>query len=404
MRLLNENLLLFPTASTGGISPLSLNMNVAGPGPNSFVTDTTYAGEGLLGIAVQPYVFGLQSVSTGSLWVQDGIKLQVVVPTNRVTSPLQPYQSTFTDTQNANFSIGGRTIVPQSFGSYFVFTPDDLRTNWQAINLDQIIMNRTLPLEVTNYLMPYVLVNIFQQVEIGTWIGSTAYKNSPNVPNTDPRYQYQYFDGLIKQFVQTYNALAPNTTQGIPTTNRIDNTDPISGAAPNTGTWKLTAGPTSASGTTDGVRNVGDAMADILTAVGLYNTAIITDINRFKNFKFLMGGKTRQLYADTLTRTLTFKGNNWTTASLDNFEGYEVVTCAGIPADTIVFTNVSPVPQNGNLVFGCNSVDDSFVKFDKYPGPSVNYYLEFRFRASVQYMLPEQVFLYTPLTAASFIP
>ena len=378
----------------------SAQVNVQGPGPNPFVTDTTYAGDALLGLAVQPYVYGFQSVANGSLWVQDGIKYQTTVPVNRVSSPLQPFQSTFTDTQAAKFTVGGRLIQPQGLGSYFVFTPNDLRRNWQAINLEQIVNNRTLPTEVTNYLMPYIVVNCFQYIQQGVWVGSTSYST---LPNTDARYQYQFFDGFIKQFVQTYDPTNPNTTQGIPTTNKIDIADPTSGTV-TTGTWKLTAGPTSASGTTDGLRNVADAMADTLTAVALNNQAIITDLGRFANFKFLMSGKTRQLYADTLTRTLAFKGNNYSTASLSNFEGYEVVTNAGMPDDTIVFTNCSPVPQNGNLMFGCNSTQDAYLQFDKMPGNSIDYYLAFRFYAAVQYMLPEQVFLYTPLRAINFVP
>ena len=105
------------------------------------------------------------------------------------------------------------------------------------------------------------------------------------------------------------------------------------------GTWKLKAGEISASGKTDVVRSVGDVMANILKKVELYNNDIVTDTNRFKNFKFLMTGKTMQLYHDEINKTLIFKGNNFIHGSLDNFEGYKVVECADINDDTILFTN-----------------------------------------------------------------
>ncbi len=105
------------------------------------------------------------------------------------------------------------------------------------------------------------------------------------------------------------------------------------------GTWKLKAGEINASGKIDVVRSVGDVMSNILKKVELYNNDIVKYTNRFKNFKFLMTGKTRQLYHDEINKTLIFKGNNFIHGSLDNFEGYKVVECADINEDTIVFTN-----------------------------------------------------------------
>jgi hypothetical protein len=332
------------------------------------INDTSYAGT-VAPYFVLPALFNFDSVVKKTVYLKDGIKKTHTIPTMDFTGPLQPRVATPTQS-GGNVTIDARTLNPKDIMSYQEMNPRNFEVHWDSENLSQTLLTRQLPQTAENYIMMLLLGRSFEQFEIMLWQGSTQYASNPNVPQFDsggtpnPYYQIQFVDGYIKRMVSDssiYQVASPVTIT---------------------------------------VSTILAALNGLYSLVAINNKALL-GANKYSRMKFCMSILTAQIYEDFLT-TQTFKNNDTTEAGINRFKGFEIVPLAGMPDNTILFTEISSSPD-GNLWVGMNSVsDENFMLQRLFPNSEL-FFFKMLLKLDVNYGRSEKVFLYTTLTSASFI-
>ena len=117
--------------------------------------------------------------------------------------------------------------------------------------------------------------------------------------------------------------------------------------------------------------------------------------------KFLVSINTEQIYHTFITTSLTFKGVNTTDRGINLYKGYEVVPIAGMPDDTIVFTE-SVNDVSSNLYVGMNSMEDNNLQLMRLQNNSELFFFKGLMKYDTQYGFSEQIALYTTLVAGDF--
>lgn len=334
------------------------------------IDDTTYAGT-VAPYFILPALFNYDSVVKKVVYVKDGIKKKHTIPTMDFSGALQPRTATPTQS-GGNLTVGSRSLEPADVMAYQEMNPRNFEVHWDAESLSQTLLTRQLPATAENYIMLMLLGRSFEQFEIMTWQGSTQYQNNPNVPQFDapgvpnPYYQIQFTDGYIKQMLADSAVVA------------------IAGAV------TLTA-----------ANIVSAALHPLYLAVVTNNKGLISQDPKRTRMKFLVSYATKALYETYLT-TQPFKGNDPTVAGLDKYLNWEIVPLAGMPDDTVVFTESMSTPE-GNLWVGMNSISDENFMLAKLFNNSELFFFKMLMKMDVNYGRSEKVFLYTTLTAASFV-
>ncbi len=327
------------------------------------INDTTYAGT-FGSYFILPALFGMDSVNKGALFVQDGIKKKHTIGRINFTAPFQPRQATPAES-GGDITVDGRVLEPADMMVYQEFNPRDLEAHWEAEKLSPTLLARELPSTFENYLTAMVVGRALEQAENGIWMGSTNYANNPAVPKTDSRYQLQFFDGLMKKL--------------------IADADVYKTAAPATIT----------------TANIGTFMLDLYTAAAQNNKALIANPKRYERMKFLVSVNTGLVWEDFLT-TQTYKNNDTTEKGIRKYKGFEVLELAGMPDNTIVFTEALP-STDGNLWLGLNSVLDEQFQLMRLQNNSELFFVKMLMKMDVQYGFANKVFICTTLTSGSFI-
>ena len=327
------------------------------------INDTTYAGN-VAPYFVLPAIFGLDSVNKKVLFLKDGIKKQHTIPVLNFSNPWQPRVASPT-IGGGDIVITGNVIVPNDQLCFLPFNPRDLEVHWEAVNLSDTLLARQLPQTVESYITQLVVGRAFEQVENQIWMGSKQYANNPNVPSTDPRYQIQFTDGFMKKFLNDssiYQAASPVT---------------------------LTSS------------NIISAMQGLYAAAATNNKALIANVNRLKRMKYLVSINTAVMFEEAQA-TQPFKNIDFTNEGKNTYKGYEVVGLAGMPDNTIVFTEaVSGV--DGNLWLGVNSFSDENILLQRIANADERFFVKLLWKNDVNYGFSNKIFLYTTLTTASFI-
>lgn len=315
-----------------------------------------------------PATFSMDTVQKGVVYVQDGIKKEHTIDRLDIINPLQPREAT--PISQGAFTITGRTINPKDVMAYIEFNPRSFETNFLAEKLSQTLLTRELPVTAENYMMQMALNRIFEQIELGIWQGSVAYAGK--YPYGDPRYQLQFFDGFMKKFVNDAAVV------------QIANPLPLTAAA-----------------TGGGFQNILDAMDALISSVAANKKALLSSVRRFERMKFVMSIASEYIYQAALTTGLTFKGLQTMEAGVKPWKGFEIVSLAGVPDNTILFCEALP-DTTSNLYVGCNSTEDNKLMLRPVSNPSELWFLKGLMKFDVQYGFSEQIFLYTTLTAANF--
>lgn len=332
------------------------------------INDTSYAGTAAP-YFVLPALFNFDTVAKKAVYLKDGIKKQHTIPTMDFSGPLQPRVATPTQS-GGNLTIDARTLVPKDIMSYQEMNPRNFEVHWDSENLSQTLLTRQLPATAENYIMMLLLGRSFEQFEVMLWQGSTQYANNSNVPqfdssgNSNPYYQIQFVDGFIKRMISDssiYQAASPVT---------------------------LTSS------------NIGTALNALYSLVAINNKALL-GANKYSRMKFGVSYLTAQLYEEYLT-TQPYKNNDTTEAGINRFKGFEIVPMAGMPDNTIIFTELLSSPD-GNLWVGMNSVsDENFMLARLFPNSEL-FFFKMLLKMDINYGRSEKVFLYTTLTSSSFV-
>ena len=330
------------------------------------ITDTAYAGT-FASYFWLPATFGMDTIQKGGVYVQDGIKKSHTIGRVDFANPLQPRKAT--PTSGGTFTVDGRVLTPQDLSVYTEFNPRDYEQHWLAEELSPTLLARELPVTAENYMMQIGLERAFEQVELGLWMGSLTYTA---VPGTDGNGQICFFDGFMKKL------LADAAVQ------KIASPLPLTAAA------------------SDGSHyNIVDAFNALLQSCATNKKALLSKPSRYKRLKFFVSINTEQIYQTFITTTQTFKGVNTTEEGINKFKGYEIVALAGIPDDTIIFTEGLD-DVSSNLYVGMNSTEDNNLQLMRLQNNSELFFLKGLMKFDVQYGFSEQVFVFTTLTSAAF--
>lgn len=330
------------------------------------IQDTSYSG------TYAPYMimlemFGLDTVEKGLVYVKSDIKKKATIPRLDVNNTLSPRQANPTDDGDSNgFVVDGRVLIPQDLQARITFNPRDFEQDQYAEILSNTILAREVPATVESYMTQAFLNRSAESVEKGIWQGSTAYQG--HCSRDEANYQIQYFDGFMKQFVSDS---AINLSSISPVTITTSNILPI--------------------------------LNDLIQQVATKRKAMITDKKRFEKLKFIMSPNTGDIYGQALTTGTTFKGNRLDAAYISPWRGYLVETVAGMPDNTIIFCHADET-VNSNLWIGCNSVEDWQLEIKRVNNGNENFYILAKWKYCVQYGWAQEIFMYTTLTAANFLP
>lgn len=331
------------------------------------ITDTSYAGT-FASYFWLPATFGMDTVDKGIVFVQDGIKKQHTIGRIDFANPLQARQAT--PTTSGTYTIDGRVLSPNDMMLYTEFNPRDFEQHWLSEELSPTLLARELPVTAENYMMQMGLNRAFEQVETGLWMGSTTYTAATGSSGNG---QLKFFDGFLKKMIADAAVL------------KVSAPFPLTAAASDGST----------------VYNIVDAFNALLALVAINKKALLSRANRYTRMRFLISVNTEQIYHTFLTTTQTFKGVNTTEKGINKFKGYDVVPIAGLPDNTIVFTEALP-DTSSNLYIGMNSTEDNNLQLMRKQANSELFFLKGLMKYDVQYGFSEQVFLFTTLTGSTF--
>lgn len=329
------------------------------------ISDTAYAGT-FASYFWLPATFGMDTVQKGAVYVQDGIKKKHTIGRIDYANPLQTRAAT--PTSSGTFTIDGRALTPQDLMVYTEFNPRDFEQHWLAEQLSKTLLARELPVTAENYMIQMALNRTFEQIETQIWMGSTTYTATPG---TSGNGQLVFFDGFLKKMVADAAVL------------KVSSPLPLAVA---------TAG---------GVYGILDALDALITLAASNKKALLSRSNRWDRMKFLVSVNTEQIYQSALTTGTTFKGLNTMERGVKPWKGYEVVTLAGLPDNTILFCEGLP-DSSSNLYVGMNSTEDNALQLQRLQNNSELFFLKGLMKYDVQYGFSEEVFLFTTLTTSSF--
>lgn len=330
------------------------------------ISDTSYAGT-FASYFWLPATFGMDTLQKGVAYVQDGIKKEHTIGRVDFANPLQARQAT--PTSSGTFTVDGRKLVPQDMMAYTEFNPRDYEQHWLAEELSPTLLARELPVTAENYMMQIGLERAFEQIELGLWMGSTTYTATAGSAGNG---QIKFFDGYLKKMIA--DAAVKQVASPLP----------------------LVSTASVASTST----NILAAMDSLITLCATYKKALMSRPNRFKRLKFIVSVNSEQIYQAALTN-LTFKGQVTQSGETMPWKGFQVVSLAGLPDDTILFVEALD-DVSSNLYVGMNSTEDNNLQLQRLQNNSELFFLKGLMKFDVQYGFSEQVFLYTTHVAGDF--
>jgi hypothetical protein len=326
------------------------------------INDTTYAGT-FASYFWLPATFGMDTIQKGAVYVKDGIKKKHTIGRIDLSNPLQSRKATpVSNATNGKFSIDGRSLEPQDHMFYTEFNPRDFEEHWLAEQLSPTLLARELPVTAENYMMQIALNRTFEVIETEIWMGSTTYDATPG---DSGKGQLMFMDGFFKKLVNDSAVVSINSPVALTSANILDKMDAL------------------------------------ISSVAVNKKALISRASRFDRMKFFVSINTEQIYQTALTTGVTFKGLNTMDRGVKPWKGYEVVSLAGFPDDTILFCEGLP-DTSSNLYVGMNSTEDNNLQLMRLQNNSEIFFLKGLMKYDVQYGFSDQVFLYTTLTANYF--
>jgi hypothetical protein len=303
----------------------------------------------------------MTTIAKNAMLVIDGIFKQTTITTLDTDLPMQPRQAEPTSDGNP-ITVNGRLIVPQDIMIYKEVNPRDFEAHWNAIDLSKVILARALPATAASYIVSQVLRRSFQYLDQCIWTGSVAYQGA--VPANDPRYQLQFFDGMIKLLLADVNVVAI---------------------------------PSFATVTSSNVITFMNAAINATSAILLSNPA------KYSRLKFVMNPATKVLFDIAISTGTTYKGTNYIQNAQDVWVGYEIIVLYGVPANTIVFGEFID-DGTGNFALGMNAYEDMQLEIMKKQNNAETWFVKGLMKMAVNYGWGNQVVLGTTLTTASFNP
>lgn len=333
------------------------------------LNDTTYAGS-VASYMITRAVVGADTIQKGCVYVQDGIKKKHTIPRIEVSNFIQRRKAT--PTSQGTVTVDAKVLEPLDLMLYYEFNPRDFEAHWFAEQQSPQLLARQLPQTIEAFMMMQQMLRLNEFFEFHIWRGRIQYAPDGAVVVTPASKGadagdsiYFYFDGLIKKLLDDATTILVST--------------PLTLVAGTAG---------------GGQENIGDALNRALLLVP---KALLFKYGKM-GLKFMVSYGTKLVYEQFLTVTNAFKNNDTTERSIDRYKGYEFVPLAGVPDNTIVVCIAAP-DINSNLWVGINSVTDNQLKLAPLQANSEMYFIKGLFKMDTQSGFPDQVVLYTAITA-----
>jgi hypothetical protein len=330
------------------------------PGEALVINDTTYAGE-VASYMITRAVVGADTIDKGCIMVEDGIKKQKTIPRLEVTNIFQKRNAT--PISQGTVTVDAAVLAPADLMLYFEFNPRDFEAHWYASQLNPKLLDAELPPTVENFMMMQTMKRAGEFFENAIWRSRIEYDAEGT--NTNPVSKgalatdaaYFYFDGLIKKALASAGTLQVGS--------------PVALTAAN-------------------IRAKMQAAYALVPPAQLFKYGV-------GGLKYLVSYADQQNYENALQSDTT-KNQDTSEKGINRYNGYEVVPCAGIPANTF-FLAIAKPDIDSNLWLGLNSVDDNNLQMQKLQANSEMFFVKGLFKADTQIGFTDQLVMYTTITA-----
>lgn len=333
------------------------------------INDTTYAGEAASYMLTRAVV-GADTIQQGAAMVQDGIKKKFTIPRVEVADLIQPRKET--PTSSGTMTVDGSTLEPQDLMLYMEFNPRDFEQHWYSIQLQNRLLDETLPPTAENFIMLQTMKRLNEWFELAWWqsrkqfnpngdavLPSAKGANETGSPfyDSDGAPTMFYWDGFVKKALDSASTIKVGSPVALTSGNVRD---------------KLTA------------------------ALDLLPKALLFKFGK-QGTRIIMSYRDKAKYDEAL-RTDAYKNIRSDEAGYTQYRGYDIAILAGVPENTFFITTARPDTQS-NTWIGINSVDDNTLDMKKLQNNSELYFIKGLFKADVNFGFYDQVVLYTTQTA-----
>lgn len=327
------------------------------------IQDTSYAGEAASFFLLRN-IEGMDTFEKSCINIKDGIKKKHTIDRLEVSNFIQDRQAV--PVSAGTYTIDSRVLDPADYMTYIEFNPRDWETNWFAVELQAMLIDRQLPTTASNFMMLRLLQQLNRYSEYALWNSRLQYNAATGGTETQPAYltalggPMYYFDGLIEK------AILATDTIVVPS--------PITLTSANIG-------------------------SEFNRAYGFVPKGMLFKYGTM-GLKFLISYADKLKYDDYLTTVNVFKNNDTTETSISRYKGYDVVALAGIPENTFFIVIANPDPQKGNAWVGLNSSEDrNYVKLSPLQNNAEIWFVKALNKVDVQWGFTDQLVMYTDLTA-----
>lgn len=328
------------------------------------INDLDYAGEASSYMLLRP-VAKADTFEKGAIAIQE-TKKEYHYPRLEITKWIQ--RDSPTPVSSGNIVIDAVKTYLGTFQIYMEFNPQEFSIHWYSGQLQKEILDRTLPETVQSYLIRHLFDRNNLAVDTMVWQSrlandplSSSYVNPASVgyTNTDVA-DYFYFDGLITQAVNDANTITVSTSAS-----------------------DFTA-------------------ANILATLEKAYLAVPIGL-LFKygpmGLKFLMSLRTRQILEEAYNVTTTFKGENYYRPGVQLYKGYDMVSIAGFPDQTLIVCIANPDVSSSNTQLTVNSTgDQQQVKVAQLQNNSDLFFVKAKMKMATTWSFTDQLVLLTTIT------
>jgi hypothetical protein len=187
--------LLFGAGFLMGIFKLDTTMNKTNLYSAFTISDTTYAGEAASAFIVKALT-GNETVQGGHVYVKDGIKKKFTIPRwdADYEDLIQDRQAT--PISKGTMTVDGKTLTPADYMIYMEFNPRDFEDHWYATQLNNKLIDTTLPVSAESTIVQEVLKRHDRFANKIMWGGDTTLTTI-----------YKYFDGFVKKATDASDTL-----------------------------------------------------------------------------------------------------------------------------------------------------------------------------------------------------
>jgi len=333
------------------------------------LNDTTYAGEAASWMLLRP-VATADTVEKGCIHIAE-TKKQYHYPRLEISNWIQ--RDSPTPVSSGAITVDGNIITLETFQIYLEFDPQQFSQHWYADQLQDQILDRSLPVTVETYLMKHLFEKNNQKVDGMLWRSRKEYDpTNPNYytptskgadANDSDMY---YFDGLITQALNDANTI------------KIAGAGALQATTATASTYILNVFQT------------------------VYSNVPIGCLNKYGPYglKFLVSYRTMQLMEQAYNITTTFKNGDYASAGQKAYLGYQVVPISGFPDNTVIACLASPDQNRSNTFLAVNSTDDqSQVKLAPTLAFSDIWGLRAKMKMNVGWGFTDQTVIWTTITA-----